>query len=190
MDKEASEVIILFSFDNYKTNYHMLKGEKGNFSLQLNLTTLKPHLKSGKYYYKMIVDGIYAIDPANKNTEFDPYLGQLSVFHVDDFVNESNDGPVRIDQNIVRFYFMSSSFQDEYKKIMLVGQFNHWKPYEFYLQQSLDDTRVWYVDVSLQKQSLPIEYLFVVDGKWTKDPHNSKTGINNIGQAVSLFYEN
>jgi hypothetical protein len=187
-DQNAKEVTIIFSFDQYKMNYHMLKQKDGTFTLTLNTDLLTHNLKSGKYYYKLIVDGIYTHDPLNPNLVNDPYLGEISYFSIDDLLTDNNKGPVKVDESTVRFYYVSSSFADKINRIMLVGNFNRFKPYEFYLKRSSEDSRVWYVDVPINKDQKNLQYMFVVDGAWVKDPHNSQVGINEAGQEVSLFY--
>lgn len=69
------------------------------------------------------------------------------------------------------------------KAVSLVGDFNCWRPWDNPMQRQPDG--LWTAQVQLHHGYR--QYLFLVDGEPTLDPHANGIGRNERGERVSLI---
>jgi 1,4-alpha-glucan branching enzyme len=83
----------------------------------------------------------------------------------------------RTQKGAVRF---SIKPENSAKKVMLVGDFNGWKPVEMKKQKDGQFAAI----VTLPPGTY--EYKFIVDGQWRVDPDNSAWALNPYGTLNSV----
>lgn len=120
---------------------------------------LPVYLCDGSYQYKFIVDRQWYTDPANPNERKD------------------GNGYVNSVLSIGEPYLFSLSGYPEARKVILTGNFNHWKEDELLMDKT---TNGWQLPYILPPGNY--EYKFIVDGKWLVDPSNPFTTGSGDGQ--------
>lgn len=71
----------------------------------------------------------------------------------------------------------------EAKEVILMGDFNNWKPEKHSMQR--DKNGMWNKAVMLTPGNY--EYKFLVDGQWREDPRNDQLCPNDFGTQNSVF---
>jgi AMP-activated protein kinase-like protein len=105
-------------------------------------------LKSGKYWYKFIIDGGWTTDRDNDLEETDPSGNHNSVYYK---------------ANAIFFLAGHTNGRDAF----LVGSFNNWNPGELAMEKGPSG---WTIRLYLAEGTHT--YKFVVDGKWFEDTAN------------------
>lgn len=143
MNTNVQQVILAGSFNNWDEQSDKLRKSSSGFILNV-------FLPDGDYQYKYIVDGRWSEDISNKEkvpNEFGEYNSFLSV-------GEKTN-----------MRFQLKGFETA-KSVILTGSFNDWNEQKIRMQFSDD---AWTSEVPLRKGLH--KYKFIVDGKWTLDPH-------------------
>ena len=120
-------------------------------------------LKSGKYWYKFVVDGNWLIDPDNQLRENDGRGNTNSVFYKTNWL------------------FRLPSFPNA-RRVYLAGSFNDWRERELLLVKT---PHGWELPLYLAEGTHT--YRFIVDGNWYEDPSNPNKYPNEFGQYNSVI---
>ena len=72
------------------------------------------------------------------------------------------------------------------KRVLLAGDFNNWSPMSTPLNAAVDtdDAGRWVAKLPLEPGRY--RYRFIVDGRWTTDPHNQSVEMNQFGELNSV----
>ena len=145
------------SFNGWNTNE--LPMEKGPSGWTIHL-----YLSEGTYTYKFIVDGNWYTDPANANRSPDGHNGFNSVYRLG------------------KPHLFSLKGYTTAKAVALTGSFNEWKTFDLPMHKTADG---WELPYTLGPGNY--QYLFLVDGKWMKDPANPLFLDNRDSRTVNSF---
>lgn len=140
------------------------------------------NLKKGKYRYKLSVDNILIVDPMNTNRDPDPLGGYFSVFELKNDIEVLKGNPKPLGNGYYEFRYKNLNAE----KVILVGSFNNWSPYE--LEMKREYGGIWKIRVFLPKGVH--YYYFIVDDEIVNDPLNMKTVRDKNGNVMSIVEVN
>jgi hypothetical protein len=164
-------VVTFFLKNHLRQNRAYLAGSFNNWEPQALAMTRTDSgwialvkLTPGKYWYKFIIDGRWAIDDDNRLKEEDGYGNTNSVFYQTNMILRLNEYP-------------------DARSVFLTGSFNDWRKDELEMQHAGTG---WAISLYLAQGTH--SYKFIVDGKEIPDPKNplrlpdSKKGYNSVIQ--------
>lgn len=100
---------------------------------------------------------------------------KMDKVHLD--LNEK--GPGLLEPVVTKDGVMFSLYAPDARSVSVVADFNGWRPGSTPMF-NMDGNGVWKKVVPLEQGKY--EYKFLVDGKWVKDPHNSKKVVAEFGE--------
>lgn len=153
----ARAVFLTGSFNDW--NPKELPMEKGPLGWTIHL-----YLSEGTYTYKFVVDGKWYADPANALRSPDGHQGFNSIYRLG------------------KPHLFSLKGYTTAKAVALSGSFNGWKTYDLPMHKTADG---WELPYTLGPGNY--QYLFLVDGKWMKDPANPLFLDNRDSRTVNSF---
>lgn len=155
-------VMVSGDFDNWRRPHMMARNEHDVFMFLYSSTDERGRIiDSGRYRYRLLVDGIWLEDPYNDKVTRDRNGVALSFFDVERAVYRVERNPRRVDRDTYVFYYLEPV--DRY--VRLVGDFNNWNPYSLPLEKN--EAGIWEVEVTIPPGEHA--YRFYVDGKYRND---------------------
>jgi hypothetical protein len=152
----ANTVFLAGTFNNWQpASLPMLKTDSGW------ITYVK--LGAGKYPYKFIIDGNWAVDRDNTNTENDGMGNDNSVYYKANYI------------------FKLEGYTNA-TRVYLAGSFNSWKEKDLLMERT---TTGWKLPVYLSEGTHT--YRFIADGKWFTDPANKDRLPNEYNDYNSVI---
>lgn len=153
----ANTVVLSGSFNGW--NEQELQMTKGSQGWEISIA-----LQPGMYEYKYLIDGKWALDPANpvKIGEGD-YTNSV-------FAEEPNK------------HFSLEGYQDA-QSVICTGSFNGWSESGYTMVKT---ARGWELDLKLNHGKYA--YKFIVDGKWIIDPSNPLYEPNEFDNYNSIVW--
>ncbi|MEN2998944.1 MAG: glycogen-binding domain-containing protein [Brevinematia bacterium] len=139
-------------------------------------------LKRGRYRYKLLIDNIVMIDPLNANVGTDELGGKFSFFELKNDLEVFKGNPKALGEGYYEFRYKDIKAE----KVVLVGSFNHWNPYELEMRREYGG--VWRIKVFLPKGTH--YYYFIVDDQATSDPLNAKAVRDKHGNVLNVVEVN
>ncbi len=139
-------------------------------------------LTKGKYRYKLSIDNFLTTDPLNPNKEKDKLGGYFSFFELKDNIEIFKSNPKRIENGYYEFRYIDLKAE----KVVLVGSFNNWNPYELELKREYGG--IWKIKIYLPKGTH--YYYFIVDDQITPDPMNTKAVKDKHGNIINIIEVN
>ncbi len=128
--------------------------------------------------YKYCVDGIWMVDPKNQERLDDGMGSYLSVARYPDRGEGTQVSYRRLHSGEIEFRI----YRPSARIVSLVGDFNHWNPENDLLRRGSDG--IWRLRKRMPKGLY--RYKYIIDGTWTADLYNSKTGSDDSGQICSI----
>lgn len=139
---KAARVMLASSFNKWNPNQIVMMPVRGEWVRPM-------YLHEGSHTYRFLVDGKWAKDPANPNTQTDASGNVNSVLNIGE--------PV---------VFKLNGFTGA-KSVIVAGSFNKWRTDELHLYRTGNH---WVLPYALPAGNYG--YKFIVDGKWITDPDN------------------
>jgi len=155
--KDAKEVILSGSFNNWNETAYTMKRKDSVWSLNLDLPP-------NQYQYKFIVDGEWIEDPMNPLKVMNEYGGTNSVIEVKKEVT----------------FILEDHL--EAKEVLLSGTFNNWSESKPKMKKT---EKGWLYTINLIGGKH--HYKFIVDGTWILDPKNSVKEYDFDGNINSVI---
>ncbi|MFN4245319.1 MAG: hypothetical protein ACK4F9_04130 [Brevinematia bacterium] len=135
-------------------------------------------LPKGRYRYKLLIDGFITTDPLNRNRERDKIGGYFSFFELREGIEVYRGNPVHLGGGYYEFRYKDLKAS----KVVLVGSFNNWSPYELEMERGYGG--MWKVRIYLPKGEH--YYYFIVDDQITPDPLNTMTVKDKHGNIINV----
>jgi len=163
--------------ENYSTFHNYERNRHGIFILTMKIPEGQKRIR-----YRMIVDGLWTIDP-NSRREFDNRGILVSILDIPSDTNTHVPGIKKLPDGRTRFVFSGKPKSN----VFLVGDFNKWDPYLTQMEESLVYEGIFMVTLLLPPDSQ--YYRFVVDGKEILDPENPLNSRNGWGEMASIIQQ-
>jgi hypothetical protein len=132
--------------------------------------------------YRVIIDGVWTVDPANPERRSDPATGvELSVAHVP-YISDLHLGVYHLlgdDGRTARFLFRGESGE----AVTVCGDFDNWDP--FIHEMAETSPGVYQLDLPLPPGRH--YYTYVYRGEEVQDPLNSDKAASRDGKLVSVL---
>lgn len=132
-DKSARFVGIAFDFENYKTIHHYQKHniytDSGEVKSSLYFYALKLTKDMQKIKYRVVIDGLWTLDPTNESRIFDRSTGLL--LSVYDATRDIPPATEQLKSGIVRFVYQG----EEGKQVRLGGSFTNWDSWIYEMKE-------------------------------------------------------
>ncbi len=163
-----------FSPEDYRTIHSFKRNKEGVFFLVL------PRPKKEWVDYRLVVDGVWQIDPQNPLQVWDPNGIPLSRV----LLSREQSAPtlgtiINREKSSVTFRLRAKNGQSVY----LTGEFNNWDPYMTPMQEESPGI----YSVELQVSPGTYAYNYVVNGETIPDPWNYQQHLISTGELVSLL---
>ncbi len=132
-EKDARFVGIAFDFENFKTIHpyqkHNSYNESGEVKDSLFFYALKLTKDMQKIKYRIVIDGLWTLDPTNESKGFDRSTGLLLSIY--DATREIPPATEQLKDGIVRFVYQGESG----KQIRLGGSFTNWDSWIYEMKE-------------------------------------------------------
>jgi hypothetical protein len=162
-----------FAHEEFSTLRSFVRNENGVFLLHIPLPADLETLR-----YRLVVDGIWTIDPQNQESFTDRWGVALSQFSVPVSRFETERLPVVRNDGSVEFRISAPNAA----RVSLAGTFNGWDPF----MTPLEEVRPGVFSRTLRLPRGEHLYYFAVDGVRLPDPGNEETRWHRNGQMVSV----
>lgn len=130
--------------------------------------------------YRVVVDGLWMVDPSNPLRQIDERGDEVSVV---DVVTEPQRSIVNPEIKAGRATFVFHGTPGS--RVSLVGDFNGWDPFEpDYL---MEEVRPGQFTISIPVRSGRHYYAYFAEGRKMLDEWNSETGVDPDGRRVNSF---
>jgi 1,4-alpha-glucan branching enzyme len=168
-------VSLALETEQYRIFHTYEKNRYGIFIL-----TLPVPEGSREIRYRLIVDGLWTVDP-NAELQRDQRGVQVSSITVP--VNSAlpTPGITLLSDGRTRFVY----FGERDSRVSLIGDFNRWDPYLTPMEESPVFPGVYSVVINLPEEAH--FYRYVVDGKDIPDPENHNISHNGWGETASVI---
>lgn len=175
-DKAARYIGASFSTEEYQKIHTFMINNHGIYFLVL------PAPSDEVINYRLVVDGIWEVDPLNPLTIRDRNGLRLSQLKTKGFIHSDRGtlSPLLMENNKVEFHIRSVPG----KQVYLAGDFNRWDPYMTNLRE---------LEPGIYTVTLPLKpgrygYYFLIDGQAVTDPLNFQKTRTAAGEDVSILY--
>lgn len=172
-DRRIHTVQAAFAHEDFSELHNFARNENGIHLLHIALPE-----DLGTLRYRLVVDGIWTVDPNNPSVVVDRWGVSLSTFDVpqDPFARMS--APTVLDDGVVEFRIRAPGAT----RVTIAGSFNGWDPFMTPLEESASGV------FSRRLRLPPGEHLyyFAVDGARVADPQNEEQRWHRDGQPVSV----
>ena len=128
--------------------------------------------------YRLVVDGVWTIDPHAPSEVTDRWGVRISEFQVPVTATATVEYPAVSAEGLVEFRILAESGQS----VALVGSFNGWDPF----MTPMTETRPGVYSRIVRLTEGEHLYYFRIDGLRLPDPHNAARRWNADGMAVSV----
>jgi len=175
-DKAARYVGASFSTEEYQEIHTFMVNNHGIYFLIL------PAPSDEVINYRLVVDGIWKVDPHNPVIIRDRNGLRLSQLRIDSSSHSDRGtlSPLLMDNNKVNFHIRSNPE----KQVYLAGDFNRWDPY----MTKLRELEPGNYTVTLPLKPGRYGYYFLIDGQAVTDPLNFQKTRTSAGEDVSILY--
>lgn len=172
-DRRIHTVQAAFAHEDFSELHYFLKNENG---IHLLHTELPPEVRTLRY--RLVVDGIWTVDPENPSVVTDRWGVSLSQFEVpvDPFARQRL--PIVMDDGTVEFRIRAPGAS----RVAIAGSFNGWDPF----MTPLFETSSGVFSRTLRLPPGQHLYYFAVDGVRVADPENEEQRWHRDGQPVSV----
>ena len=132
-DKDARFVGIAFDFENFGTIHpyqkHVIYTDTGDVRDSLFFYALKLGKEMQKIKYRIVIDGLWTLDPTNESKGFDRSTGlQLSIY---DATREIPPATEQLKDGRVRFVYQGESG----RQVRLGGSFTNWDSWIYEMKE-------------------------------------------------------
>jgi hypothetical protein len=173
-DRPTRFVGVRFAHESWKELHACRVNEKGVFILEYPWPEGAKEIR-----YRIVVDGLWMIDPANPDVDSDAAGNEYSVFTVDTPPRIRLVSPRRESDGAVTFTYTGAPRH----RVALVGDFNNWDPVMDIMQES--SAGVYTITLRMPPGSH--WYVFLTDGLRIVDRRNGDSGVDPDGRVVSYF---
>jgi 1,4-alpha-glucan branching enzyme len=125
--------------------------------------------------YKLVIDGLWTIDPMNPSTIYDRTAGRLSTVRIPQRAAPATNTR----HGTARFIYYGESN----KRVRLTGSFANWDPYIYEMRETA--AGVYTLDIPLPKGSY--YYQFIVGLQEIPDPLNIRRVHSPDGRSASVL---
>ncbi len=173
---QGTQVVSLaLESEQYRIFHTYEKNRHGIFILSLSIPE-----NTNEIRYRLVVDGLWTIDPNSKRQrDTRGVLVSSVLIPVDSSV--PSPGITRLPNGKTRFVYLG----DESSRVSLIGDFNRWDPYLTPMEESPVYPGVYTVALKLPEDAR--FYRFVVNGRDIPDPENHNTSHNGWGETASVI---
>ncbi len=173
--KGTQMVFLALKHEQYRQFYEYKRNAQGLFVLSLELPE-----KENELHYRIVVDGLWSIDPYAK-TVVDPRGISVSSITLPLSSTAPPTGVKLLPNGSMQFVYKGTPSS----RVSLIGDFNRWDPYLMPMMESPVHPGVYSITLAIPPEFLL--YSFVVDGKAIVDPENEMRQSNGWGEQVSLL---
>ncbi len=173
-DKPVRYVGAALSIEDYQQIHTFMVNNHGIYFLILPVPTQEI------MNYRLVVDGIWEVDPNNPLVVMDRNGLRLSQLEIDAPDRSGKLSPIFMDNSRVKFHIRSTPG----KQVYLAGDFNRWDPY----MTSLKEEQPGIYSVTLPIKPGRYGYYFLIDGEPLTDPLNFQKTRTASGEDVSILY--
>lgn len=166
-------VAAAFEHESFSTIHPYSRNQHGVFVLAV---PRDPDIES--YRYRIVVDGVWTIDPNAPLTTTDRWGVSLSEFHAREGTASFVAYPRVLPDGFVEFRVRATSGG----QVALVGSFNGWDPF----MTPLVETEPGLYSRTVRLPSGEHLYYFMMDGMRVPDPSNGRRRAGAGGQIVSV----
>jgi hypothetical protein len=149
-------------------------GTHRDSGIQFHVYQVPSHIN--ELEYRLVVDGLWTVDPHNSRTRRDPVTG-LSLSVLDLPLRQSRPNPLNGLPDGLTFTFNGPPGET----ITVAGNFNSWDPFMYELRES--SAGVYSLTISLPPGVY--QYVFFHRGQRFVDPHNPRRSYARDGSAAS-----
>jgi len=129
--------------------------------------------------YRIVVDGLWTVDPTNAQSDTDALGTSISVFTLAQEPPRPIVNPRPHPDGSLTFTFRGTPG----KRVALVGDFNNWDPFVDYLSE----TSPGLFTITLRVAPGPHWYCYFTEGRRVLDRYNVETGSDPDGTRTSYF---
>jgi hypothetical protein len=165
---------VRFAHESWKALHAYAVNENGVFVLDYPLPEGVREIR-----YRIVVDGLWMVDPTNPHVESDAIGSEFSVFALEKEPVRPTVNPRRESDGAITFIFRGAPG----KRVAIAGDFNNWDPF----MDTLAETTPGTYSVTLRVPAGGHWYYFVSDGRRILDMFNPETGVDPDGSTVSYF---
>jgi len=184
---------VAFAHENFSAIYWftqlVVPQEPGAIIMQPGQKVPDPYIDSGLQFYiykipdqlreleyRLVINGLWTIDPANPNSRRDPVSG-LSLSYLSLPQRPANNNPLNGLPEGLKFTFVGLPGEI----VTVAGNFNNWDPFMYELKE---------ISSGVYSITLPLppgkyQYVFYCRGERFTDPYNSQRIYSRDGKAVS-----
>lgn len=172
-DHPVRHVGVAFAHESFQRVWNLSRNEHGIY-----FALVRPEADTERILYRYVVDGLWMLDPSNRDSFSAPFEAALSSFRPEGLSQAARLSP-RIDESGgTEFYFYGSPG----KLVYLTGDFSNWDPYLYRLTE---------IEAGVHRFRLPLPpglyiYLFILDGRSVPDPLNAAT-VNRQSSTASIL---
>ncbi|MFW6313463.1 MAG: hypothetical protein ACOC2N_06230 [Spirochaetota bacterium] len=162
-----------FAHENFSTLHRFERNEN-----DLYVLLYEPPPEVDEIEYRLIVDGIWMVDPSNPDVVTDRWGVRLSHTRLSRVERRLTETPVVHEDGTVEFVVTAP----EGSRVSVVGSFNGWDPFMTPLRESAPGEFTRRVRLGSGEHL----YYYIVDGLRLPDPRNSERKWHKTGLAVSV----
>jgi hypothetical protein len=177
---DPRHVGIAFDFENFRSVHSMERIETTDIDYKVTGSFLFYVLEIPKYIdsvsYKLVIDGMWTIDPQNPDTLYDRDAGILSNVRIPPLAVPVTS---RTASGVTRFVYSGTPGQ----RIRLTGTFTAWDPYIYTLTET--SPGIYELEIPLPRGTY--YYKFVRGITELPDENNSQRVFSSDGQSASVI---
>jgi hypothetical protein len=163
-----------FSHENFATVHSFVRNEEGIYLLVFPIPETSTELQ-----YRLVIDGLWTLDPQNPNTRQDPFGHLVSVVSIPRSSKKVRESPILRTGRYVQFRYFGPS----HTRISVAGDFNAWDPFS----HPLLETTPGVFETTIRIRPGRHFYHFVIDGTILPDPLNPERADSHTRGTVSIL---
>jgi len=172
-DHPVRHVGVAFAHESFQRVWNLSRNDHGIY-----FALVRPQADTERILYRYVVDGLWMLDPSNRDSYSEPFEATLSSFRPEGLFQAARVSPRIDDSGDTEFYFHGSPG----RLVYLTGDFSNWDPYLYRLTEIEEG-------VHLFRLPLPpglYVYQFILDGRPVRDPLNAST-VNRESSTASIL---
>lgn len=173
-DSGTQMVSLALEYEQYQNFHTYERNSHGIFLLTLPLPE-----KIAQLHYRIIVDGLWIVDP-NAQELWDSRGIKVSVLELQDVSFAPTPGTRLLPDGRTQFVYKGAS----HSRVYLIGDFNQWDPFLTPMKES--PVFPGFYSTTVYLPSVVHLYRFVVDGREIIDPAKPSVVKNGWGERASL----